>query len=154
MDPVQALIAGAALVAVVEFLRRLVWPGVHAFFSGLAGAIDNVNGRPAKKDKAGFEVKPALPSLGVQLSQLTSGLAEVRDTVKDQAEQNRRITTVEESIVDLERRVTDVEHLHQVERITSNVAQGKVVDAIAEANRRRGVMDVEPEPGDEPDTEL
>lgn len=155
MDPTQILVAGAALVAILGAFLRWAWPPMRDFFGGIAGAIDNVNGRAAKYDKAHREVKPAVPSLTVQLADLTRGLTDVRDTIRDQAEQNRRITALEElratdsqALADLGQRVTAVEHLHQVERITGNVAQAKVIDAIAEANRNRNTID------EEPDTEL
>jgi hypothetical protein len=155
MDPTQILVAGAAIVAILGAFMRWVWPPMRDFFGGIAGAIDNVNGRAAKYDKAHREVKPAVPSLTVQLADLTRGLIEVRDIMSDQSEQNRRITAVEETVAQHARLLATHSqmlaadgHLHQVERITGNVAQAKVFDAITEANRHRDAID------EEPDTEL
>lgn len=136
MDLTQLLIGGGALVAILEGGRRWVWPGLRDFFSGLAGAIDNVNGRAARYDKAGRETKPAVPSLSVQLSDL-------RDAIADQTEQNRRITALEEQHAsdsqiwaEHGQRLTALEAGHQVERSLGHVAQAKTMDAIEAVARK------------------
>lgn len=141
MDLTQVFIGGAALIAILEGARRWVWPGIRDFFSGLVGAIENVNGRPEKRDKANRVVAEAVPSLGVQLGDL-------RQAISDQSEQNRRITALEEQraadaqiAAEHGQRLTALESRHQMERALGHVASAAAFDAIGKVAERPAVAD-------------
>ena len=133
--------AVGGLGGLVVFVKW-IWPPIRDFFGGLKGAIENVNGRPAKYDKAQREVKPAVPSLSVQL-------ADLHKAVSDQTEQNRRITDVEALVVEHGQRLTAIETGHQIERSLGHVAQAATFDAMGraiDAGRRRDDEPDEPGP--------
>ena len=141
MDLTQVLIGGAALFAILEGARRWVWPGIRDFFNGLVGAIENVNGRPEKRDKANRVVAEAVPSLGVQLGDL-------RKAISDQTEQNRRLTALEEQhaadaqiVAEHGQRLTALESRHQMERALGHVASAAAFDAIGEVAKRQAVTE-------------
>ena len=163
MDPV-ALASVATAVVLVGGALFGIWvkhgrPRLNTAQQFLNRIDQTINGRPAEYDAYGVEKSAAIPPLVEQQAATQKQLGELTAAVQTlvahtdqiagiQAEVRNAadgIKNVEARVTDLERRVTDVEHLHQVERITGNVAQAKVVDAIAEANRRRGVIDAESE---------
>ena len=149
MDPVALASVATAVVLVGGALfgiwRRHGRPRLNSA-QQVFGRIDpTINGHPAEYDAYGVEKSAAIPPLAEQQAATQKQLGELTAAVQTLVEHTDQIQNVEARVTDLERRMTDVEHLHQVERITGNVAQAKVVDAIAEANRRRGVIDAESE---------
>lgn len=141
MDTEQLIFAGAALVAILGAVGawwarsgRPRWRAVIRFFDRLDLTI---NGRPAQYDAYGRVESAAVPALAEQMSGVQAKLDAL-------ARNDERLTAVEKTVAALGQtvathgqRITDVEHLHQVERIAGQVTQGKVIDAIAEANRHR-----------------
>lgn len=121
---------GAFLVVALGSLAasaRWVWPRLARFFRSLDTMFETINGRPAELDRAGRVVSQPVPSLGVQISDL-------RQAVADQANQDARITAVEEAVTDLGKRVTAMESGHQIERIVTRAESAqawKAVEAIA-----------------------
>jgi hypothetical protein len=136
-----ATIGGFAIAALVAFAAALrwVWPRLLRFFRSIDAMFETINGRPAEMDRAGREQQPAIPSLSVQLTDL-------KNAVRDQATQNKRITAVEDLAAQQARilaehgeRLTAVESRNQIERSLGHVAQAKVFDAIGEvAKTSRG----------------
>lgn len=156
MDPV-ALASVATAVVLVGGALFGIWvkhgrPRLNTAQQFLNRIDQTINGRPAEYDAYGVEKSAAIPPLVEQQAATQKQLGELTAAVQMLIEHTDQIASIEAGVknvdtrvTDLERRMTDVEHLHAVERITGNVAQAKVVDAIAEANRRRGVIDAEPE---------
>jgi hypothetical protein len=110
-----------------------LWPKVVRFFRALDRMFETINGRPAEIDKAQRQVRPAVPSLSVQLSDLRKAVADN--------------TNLDDRMTHLEGRVDRLEEKAQLERITGHVAQAQAFKAIEEVARHGDIVD-------EPDTDL
>lgn len=109
----------------------------------LARIEQTINGKPAEYDAYRRETSPAIPPLAEQQAATQQQLGELTAAVKTLVQHADEIADVKQRVQSLEKWRADVEHLHGLERVTSNVAQAKVVDAIAEAHRNRDAIDAE-----------
>lgn len=129
MDPLALLGTAAGVVVALGVIAKWIWPTLRDFFAGITGAIETINGRPAKLDKAKREMRPAVPSLTVQLADLAKA-------VSDQTEQNKRLTALETLTAEHGQRLTAIEAGHQIERSLGHVAQAKTMDALEAVARK------------------
>ena len=143
LDTNAWIAAGVLAVGILSLaggILKWVLPPVVRFMRTVNRGLLELTGTPDEYDRADNLVKHGTPSLSAQIG-------DIKVIISDQGKQNQRLTALETTVADLSKRVTDVERLHAVERITGNVAQAKVVDAIAEANRRSrsqdGAIDIE-----------
>ena len=134
---VGCLVAGGSLIA-------WLFPKVRRFFGTVNRGLLELTGTPAEYDRAGREVKPAVPSLSAQI-------ADIRQAQKVEATQNERLTALESTSAEHGQRLTALEQTHQMERALGHVAAAKTFDAIEAVARK---SQPEPHPADEPDTEL
>ena len=132
------LVAGASLIA-------WLFPKIRRFFGTVNRGLLELTGTPAEYDRAGREVKPAVPSLSAQI-------ADIRQAQKVEATQNERLAALETLTSDHGQRLTALESSASMERALGHVAQAKTFDAI-EAVARKSQQPAPP-PIDEPDTEL
>ena len=113
---VGCLVAGGSLIA-------WLFPKVRRFFGTVNRGLLELTGTPAEYDRAGREVKPAVPSLSAQIS-------DIRQAQKVEAKQNERLAALETLTSDHSQRLTALESGHQIERSLGHVATAKTMDAI------------------------
>lgn len=111
-------------------------PNVYGFFKSMNGAFVELNGKPPRYDRSDTLVEEGKPSIGAQIAHLTGNVAHLADIVADQGAQNSRLDAIELKQGEHGRRIERLESHSQVERITRNVADAKVVDAIDRAHER------------------
>lgn len=129
MNPEQAPIGTLIVAASVAGASAIVWlwPRLVRFFTSLERMFETINGRPAEIDKAGRESSPAIPSLSVQI-------ADLKQAVSDQAEQNTRIAAMETTLAEHGKRLVALEDGAQLERLAARADSHqafKAIEAIA-----------------------
>ena len=132
----QATIGAFIVTALVALaaLGRWVWPKIAGWFRAQEEMFGTINGRPEKVDRSGKTVEPAVPSLTYQLAELTRA-------VSDQAEQNTRISAVEQLAVEHGRRLDRLEGGAQFERMLTkaeSMQAWRAVEAVADSTPPEG----------------
>lgn len=121
LSTLQWIIAAAAVLAVVAGWVKTVMP----MWRRLTGTLDALGGRPPLVDKAsGKEVAPALPPLGVRLSNIDDNLARLADTIDSLNDAHRRIDAVEQRVSVLED--------SRVERVVAQAESAHMWRAVAD----------------------